>query len=513
MSQWSSIVNLALVGLVGQAVATPTPSLNDGAGKISTSLPLHRRVSRRSNGLSDLDTRIAQLQATKAKYGVALDEEDTEATRRLSKRASSSQVSLAGNDESYYASISLGTPPFTYEVALDTGSADLVMVTSDANKQACASECTITSQLYPATNGSSSAKSLGQPVDIVYGTGSANGVLVSDTMTMGGFTAQQNIAACDNVTGLTTSPDQSGLMGLAFQTLSASGSMPFLQGLYTAGQLSQPLFALAGAELGPQDVPSFDAVVPGGFMDIGSTNSSLYMGSINYVGLTSGKGLYWQIPLDAMTVQGTNLGITASAVVIDSGTNSIAVPQSIASAIYATISGSQAIPNSGGLYAYPCATSVTLTITFGGVQYSMLSKNFNTGTATKSGTYCVGAVSSLGTSQSAKDTFIVGTPFLMSLYQVYRFEPAAVGFALITTSSVLTSGGIPESNGTSASGASSSGSQTSPRATATGSAAVSSSSSASGSTGSSGSSSTARGSALGAILSLAMTAGAFAALA
>ncbi|SGY82493.1 BQ5605_C009g05573 [Microbotryum silenes-dioicae] len=507
----SGLVYLAFVGLVGQAMATRAPrDLHSRAGKISTSLPLHKRVSRRSNGLSDLDTRIAQLLTTKSKYGLSLDEEDFKATSRLSKRASGSQVALAGNDESYYASISLGTPSYTYEVALDTGSADLVMITSDANMQACGSECTITSQLYPATNGSSSAKSLGQSVDIVYGTGSANGVLVADTMTMGGFTAQQNIAACDNVTGLTTSPDQSGLMGLAFQALSASGSMPFLQGLYTAGSLSQPLFALAGASIGPQDVPSFDAVVPGGFMDIGTTNSSLYTGTINYVGLTAGKGLYWQIPLDAMTVQGTNLGISASAVVIDSGTNSIAVPQSVASAIYAGISGSQAIPNSGGLYAYPCATSVTLTMTFGGVVYSMLPKNFNTGTATKSGTYCVGAVSSLGTSQSAKDTFIVGTPFLMSLYQVYRFEPPAVGFATITTASVLTSGGIPESNGTSASGGPSSGSKTPVRITATGTAAASATGSASGS---SGSSSTTRGSALGAILGLAMTAGAFAALA
>jgi hypothetical protein len=110
-------------------------------------------------------------------------------------------------------------------------------------------------------------------------------------------------------------------------------------------------------------------------LTIGATNSSLYTGNINYVDL-SNAGLYWNIPLDGISSQGQDLGLQADSVIIDtsvlldlftckprstyifhcnSGTNSLALPESVASAIYATIDGSSRLRGSNGIYSYPCS--------------------------------------------------------------------------------------------------------------------------------------------------------------
>lgn len=349
--------------------------------------------------------------------------------------------------QSYYTTITVGTPPVKYAVVLDTGSADLVLATQESN--ACfgssSQGCDITASLYsPALSNSSVTTS--QTVQVTYGTGSASGVIVKDTMSIAGFTATQNIAACDQVTDLVTSSDQSGLWGLAFRTLSASNSMPFLQGLYQAGQLSSPEFGFGFTDLSIDDT-SAQAVVPGGTMTIGGTDSSLYTGDINWISLSSAQ--YWSIPLTDVTVGGTSVGVTDPAAVIDTGTNGIAVPSDIAATIYAAIPGSRLYSASSGVYLYPCSSSVNVAFTFGGVSYAIPPSDFDYGQASSS--QCIGAISSLGVSSSSSSALtIIGTPFLFSRYNAYRFSPAAVGFAPLASSAASTFKGqaIPTSNGT-----------------------------------------------------------------
>ncbi|SCV74733.1 BQ2448_7762 [Microbotryum intermedium] len=493
MLQSSSLLYLAMVGLVGQTFASPI------SNKVSTSIPLHRRLSPRSGGLSDLDSRIAQHQAIKARYGIPFEDEDVQASRRLlRKRASSASLPIAGTDQTFYGSLSVGTPAFTYEVVLDTGSSDLVMMIPGVDRDgACVGNCVITGQLYPALNGSTSAVALNRTTNLVYGGGIAAGYLVNDTVTMGGFTSVQTIAACNNVTSLTSSSDETGLIGLAFESLSGTGSRPFMQGLYESGQLSEPLFAFAPAPLDLKDVGAYQDTVPGGFLDIGTTNSTLFTGEIGYTGLTGGKGRYWEIPLDSFQVQGVDVNISTPNAVIDSGTNSLAIPTLAAEKIYAAIADSKLIAGTGGLYEYPCKTNVSLTLTFNGVQYTTAPKFFNGGVSPgRKETHCIGAVSALGgTSAEAMTTYVIGTPFIMNFYSVFRFDPPSVGFATITNSSALTSGGIPRSNGTASANVTTTAASNAPSTT--------------GLSKSSASQLSARGSVLGAFVGLAITAGAF----
>ncbi|ORY76244.1 aspartic peptidase domain-containing protein [Leucosporidium creatinivorum] len=375
------------------------------------------------------------------------------------RQARSASVRLAANQGSYYTSITLGTPPQTHEVLMDTGSADLVVLStltsiplpSGGTADACSTNCIITAPLYDPSN-SSSAEVTSQPVSITYGTGSAEGVLVSDSMGFGGWEANQTFIASPPslASALVSSPDQTGLLGLAWQGLSESGAMPFVQSLFEAGSLEEPVMGFGLAPLDARSVPDPSAVVPGGILSLGTTLPSLYTGSLDYVPLssTSGNELYWSIPLVEVQVAGKALGLSASAVVIDTGTNSIAIPQSAAEAIYSQIPGSAPVAGSQGIWSYPCSTDVSLTFIFGSTAYTLPPQSFNAGLVSSNGRLCAGAVSSLGSSRRGGETWIIGTPFLFSFYSAFRFSPPSVGFAPLNDSeSLLAYGAIPTSSG------------------------------------------------------------------
>lgn len=53
----------------------------------------------------------------------------------------------------------------------------------------------------------------------------------------------QTFAACTTFDNL-LSGSESGLLGLGWKTLSTSGATPFVQALYEAGDLTNPVFGL-----------------------------------------------------------------------------------------------------------------------------------------------------------------------------------------------------------------------------------------------------------------------------
>jgi hypothetical protein len=83
-------------------------------------------------------------------------------------------------DSTYYADVGIGTPPQMFQLVLDTGSSDLwVAVTG----------CTICNPVTPTFNTSESSTFQGSDhsVHVPYGSGSINGFVSSDTVTMGNY--------------------------------------------------------------------------------------------------------------------------------------------------------------------------------------------------------------------------------------------------------------------------------------------------------------------------------------
>lgn len=108
------------------------------------------------------------------------------------------------------------------------------------------SSCLTNCDSIPTFNPSSSSTFISQNTtfSITYGSGNAAGSLGQDIVQMAGFSVNNQVfATCDTVSqGLLNEP-VSGLLGLAFSTISSAGVVPFWETLVTGGAWDAPVMA------------------------------------------------------------------------------------------------------------------------------------------------------------------------------------------------------------------------------------------------------------------------------
>lgn len=266
-------------------------------------------------------------------------------------------------DTTYYGSLAVGTPAVAYNVVLDTGSADFWLAAPDC------SGCPDGIETFDGS-GSSTFSNLTESFSITYGSGSASGYLVSDTVQMAGFeVAGQTfgvyffilsatylidigLGVSNTVeSGLIDSP-VSGLLGLAWKGLSSSGATPFWEQLYEANVLDSPVMGFHLSRY--LNVSRASALEPGGTFTLGALNTSLYTGDVDYQDLAQ-SNLYWTLSIANATVNGNTVSISSgdTGAVIDTGTTLIGGPSTEVANIYSQISGSEALTGSyDGYYSY-----------------------------------------------------------------------------------------------------------------------------------------------------------------
>ncbi|OJA16945.1 hypothetical protein AZE42_12288, partial [Rhizopogon vesiculosus] len=141
-----------------------------------------------------------------------------------------------------------------------------------------------------------------------------------------------------------------------------------------------------------------------------------------------------------LTVQGNSITITSGATaVIDTGTTNIGGPASSIEAIYANIPNSQ--PATGeweGYYTYPCSTTVNVELSFGGSTWSISPADFAFSRTTPTSTECLGAFFEITT--DTDPAWIIGDTFLKNVYSVFRYNPASVGFANLSSVAIAENG-------------------------------------------------------------------------
>ncbi|KAJ9100506.1 hypothetical protein QFC21_003545 [Naganishia friedmannii] len=445
LSTWIAV--LSLLASAQEAVAKP------GFG--ADAHKLRRRTSR---SIQPAERNLPQLQlrhneqhhAKRARDGEWLIKEKARVNSRyggVDSLAKRGEASLANQDydASYSASVSIGTPAQAFDIALDTGSADLwvagakidLPTTFDASK-------------------STTFKNTSSLFTITYGSGNAQGYLASDTVSLAGYTVpSQTFAVIQTMSAALINEPLTGLMGLGFSSLSVSKSTPWWVSL-ASSKWSDPLFAfylkryrnIASASSTESD---------GGSVSFGELDSSVYTGDVTYVSVADNKQAYWNIPVAGITSQGTAVGLGSSVnAAIDTGTTLIGGPSSIVAAIYAGIPGSQAMTGSyAGYYEYPCSTKISLKMTFGTFTVEITEADFNIGSFGVDGTMCIGGVYVQSLSSTSAIQWIVGDTMLKNVYSVYRYSPAAVGFAKLASDTTSTGSGS-SSSGSSAAVASSS---------------------------------------------------------
>ncbi|KAI7937202.1 hypothetical protein MJO28_016101 [Puccinia striiformis f. sp. tritici] len=357
-------------------------------------------------------------------------------------------------DLEYFTSIYIGTPPQSLNVILDTGSSDLWIASAN-----CTISTGCSNGLGPRFDpvNSSSTFTTNTPFSIKYGSGSATGKMYTDNITFAGYKLPpQKFAVVDTVSSELLSKDVSGLMGLGFQPLASSGVTPIWQTIMNNTNnnmnVTFPGFSFGLTRYINTTQPR--EVEPGGIFTLGTLNASLIAPgeAINFVGVPSGLQSYWLIPMDGLDVNGNSLNLNSQSspnVAIDTGTTLIGGPANEVKQFYSHVIGSTpAYGSYQGYYSYPCNSSVLVTFKFGGKNYTMAPEDFNLGPFGSNGR-CLGSVFELELSGASRSliSWVIGDSFLKNVLSVYRYVPAAVGFAKLssqfnnTGASVVTVGG------------------------------------------------------------------------
>ncbi|BGP22010.1 aspartic-type endopeptidase [Rhodotorula toruloides] len=348
-------------------------------------------------------------------------------------------------DLSYYAPVGIGVPAQYMNCILDTGSADLWV----AAEELCSSStgCPASVPLYN-TSLSLTQKDMNTSFLVKYGSGSAQGEIVQDYVSFGGYNvSNQAFAVVDSVSRDLLGGDIGGLMGLGWQPLAASGVTPFWQNLYQAPALPFPGFGVSLTRF--VNVTNASSIEPGGSLTFGYLNASLYSSEINYIPIPSGMESFWVVRLDQVAVNGTNVTSwelqeqsQGQNVAIDTGTTLIGGPKDVVQAIYGQVPGAKAATGAySGYYSYPCRQNVTVGLTFGNVTYNMSIADFNLGPfgidSTTNQSTCLGAFFDLSFGSNSRISWVIGAAFLKNVYSVFRASPPSVGFALPPNSTTI----------------------------------------------------------------------------
>ncbi|KAJ7803471.1 aspartic peptidase A1 [Mycena olivaceomarginata] len=374
--------------------------------------PIHIPITRRSGWPATHSDHWAAAEFMRSRYGYGGGAAtSTTATKRMQRRGSEQR------DSSYFGTVDIGTPPQSFNVILDTGSSDLWVADSD---------CVTAIGEHRSSKSASSTSFVqrqNQVTPISYGSGNVAGFISTESVAMGNFSvANQGFLAVESVSDGLLTGSVSGIMGLAFSAISATGATPFWQAahLEQAARRARdgvPAHALPGHELPDEE--------PGGSFTLGGTNSSLFQGDIEFLPMltTAGQATFWLLGVSEVTVQGTPLKIATgndALAAIDTGTTLIGGPTTDVENLWAQIKGSAKIPNMPGFFQFPCTTTLNISMAFGGQADMNLGSN--------GGSMCLGGIFDLtqGSSIEANGgnpTWVVGDT--KNVYSVYRLSDLA----------------------------------------------------------------------------------------
>ena len=101
---------------------------------------------------------------------------------------------------------------------------------------------------------------------------------------------------------------------------------------------------------------------------------------------------FWEGAMDAITVDGTDAGLTGRSAILDTGTTLIVAPPADAAAVHAQIPGAQSDGQGG--FVIPCDTTASVALTFGGTAFAINTEDLIFAQADNTGTNCVSGISS-----------------------------------------------------------------------------------------------------------------------
>jgi len=310
----------------------------------------------------------------------------------------------------YFSEISLGTPPQTFKVVLDTGSSNLWVPSQSCNSIACYLHTKYDS------SASSTYKKNGTEFEIRYGSGSLSGFVSQDVFQIGDLKVKhQDFAEATSEPGLAFAFGRfDGIMGLGYDTISVKGIVPPFYNMLDQGLLDEPVFAfyLGDTNEGQESEATF-----------GGIDESHYTGKM--VKLPLRRKAYWEVDLDAITFGKETAEMDSTGVILDTGTSLIALPSTIAELLNKEIGAKKGF---NGQYSVECDKRDSLpdlTFTLTGHNFTISAFDYILEVQGS----CISALMGMDFPEPVGPLAILGDAFLRKWYSVYDLGNSAVGLA------------------------------------------------------------------------------------
>ncbi|XP_068930441.1 renin [Petaurus breviceps papuanus] len=319
-------------------------------------------------------------------------------------------------DTQYYGEIDIGSPPQTFKVVFDTGSADFWVPSSKCSLLYTA--CVLHKQ-YDSSK-SSTYKENGNEFSIYYASGRVKGFLSQERVNVGGIKITQLFG---EVTVMPVLPFGlarfDGVLGLGYPTQSVSGITPVFDNIISQGVLEKNVFSVYYTR---------SSELSGGEIILGGSDPKYYSGTFHYVN-TSRPG-HWQIQIKGVAVKSKVMfcqeGCTA---VVDTGASFITGPTSSMMELMKKLR----VKEDGDQYLVKCDLASTLPdISFylDGEAFTFHSSDYVLEDMRSRDNYCLLAFRGLDIQPPMGPLWILGATFIQKFYTEFDRQNNRIGFAL-----------------------------------------------------------------------------------
>ncbi|OJA21644.1 hypothetical protein AZE42_12721 [Rhizopogon vesiculosus] len=320
----------------------------------------------------------------------------------------------------YTTSVGVGTPPTYYNLVVDTGSAVTFVGTG---------------KKYART---SSSVSIGQKINVTYGTGYFKGDEYNDTVTLAPqlVITQQSIGDALEYADF---PDVDGIIGFGPVDLTRR-SLPAHPDAMVPTVMDNAIDQnlLKNKILGVSFAPATSLNDTNGSLTYGGVDDALYTGEILYTPVTETYPAagYWGVNVSGVMYGSHSVISQSTAGIVDTGTSLILIADDLFAVYMAAIPGAYIDDNKTGLIVIP-ASSVAgmqlLKFKFGEAGFGMdassqlIPQDQNSEWGGETGVQ-YGVVGNLGSNSGEGLDFILGQKFMESFYAVFDADENRVGF-------------------------------------------------------------------------------------